>query len=288
MRRNSRLVCDQATSLRSPATSVGRSALRDLATGHDELGVARQRGGGFGRARRLRVQAVQHDHVAGAQAHAGADRRNVRLEQEAHFRIDQLQPRQQHHAVGVGQRMGDPERMMRQGILQVPAPPFVGLDREDQIGILCPDDVLQPVDLAVWHEHVDDHQAEGARSGRRLGLSHLDRPQRGVGQDHRELHREAPEQRERQRRRQHVGSMSARIPASVIAVSVAICGRGKSQARTHQLSSLWKGRIVATRQSRPSPYKSSNLNLSLPAPRAARCPQSMRFSRPPPFGAASR
>jgi hypothetical protein len=89
--------------------------------------------------------------------------------------------------------MGDPERMLRQGALQLPAPPLVGLDRENQIGILCPDDVLQPVDLAIWHEHVDDHQAEDARPRGSVGSLYLDRPQRRIGQDHRQLHAEASE-----------------------------------------------------------------------------------------------
>ena len=114
--------------------------LRDLTAGDDQLGVARQRAV-LRSARRLRVQAVQHDHVAGAQAHAGADGRHVRLEQKAHLRVDQLEPGQQHHAVGVGQRVRDPERMIRQGALEVFAPPRVGLDREDEVGIVRKDDV---------------------------------------------------------------------------------------------------------------------------------------------------
>ena len=75
---------DQATSLRSPATITGLGSLGDLAAEQHQLGVARQRAVGLGRARRLGMDADQHDLLARAQAHAASAPRGCRrLQQEA-------------------------------------------------------------------------------------------------------------------------------------------------------------------------------------------------------------
>ena len=80
----------------------------DLAPDQHQLGVARQRAVGLGRARRLGVDADQHDVLARAQAHAGADRRDALAQQEAQLGVEQLQPREQGQAVGVVERVQDP------------------------------------------------------------------------------------------------------------------------------------------------------------------------------------
>ena len=142
------------------------------------------------------MQTVQRDEVAGAQAYARADRRYVGLQEKPHLGIDQLEAGQQQHAVGIGERVRHPERVLAERLLQLPAPPVVGLDRQDEVGIVRRDDFGQPVRCPVVHQDVDDQKADGARPPGVSGPAHVDRPQTRVGQNDPQLHTKTHEQGE--------------------------------------------------------------------------------------------
>jgi hypothetical protein len=95
--------------------------------------------------------------------------------------------------------VSDLEWIVVQSLFQLSLPPLVGLDRQEQIGIVRRDDLGQSVGCPILLQHVDDQQAEGAWSGEISRRAHLDRPNARVGQDDRQLRAKAHEQGQGQR-----------------------------------------------------------------------------------------
>ncbi len=226
--------------------------LGDLAPDQHQLGVARQGAVGLGRARRLGVDADQHDVLARAQAHAGAERRDALAQQEAQLGVEQLQPREQGEAIGVVERVQDAVRVAGEHGRQPVDPPGIGFQGQDEVRVRRGEAAREAVDLPVGHQHVDHDQAQAARglAARGLGLAP---PQGRVGQDHRQL--PAPWRR-RAGRAAPVSQPScvpwdAPTPMPAIRPSSRICWRGKSQARTHQTRARASGSRV-TRMHRPA------------------------------------
>ena len=154
------------------------------ALGHrDQLGVALGGGVVLGRARWLRVHAVQAHAAARAQHQHGVHRGRVVLDQKLHPAVFERQARVEEHAVEVVERALHGVGIVALEGVEPALPPGVGLQRDQHIGAGALDDGQQRVGIAVGHEHVDAHDRQALARLCRVERLHFPAPERGVRQD---------------------------------------------------------------------------------------------------------